>query len=478
MQSYRHDQVVGMVEGRPHTAATSGCESLARRSEPAARLPLAAEVQRELSRKVLDSLVDAYWGLDADGRVLEWNRAAVQTFGWTREEAIGRLLTDLVVTAEQREWVLQDMRRYIEAGQSPVVGQVSTFTLHRKDGTELPTELIVTAIGSGPELTFHAIVRDMTALAEARAAQRGSDATFEAVFANAPIGIAVVGLDGSFQRVNHALCTITGYREQELTELTFQDITYPDDLDTDVSKATQLLRGEISSYQMDKRYYAKDGHLIWIQLSASIVRDADGQPVNFIAHIEDVSTRKRDEEMLTRRATRDTLTGVLNRGRFEEELARYIALARRHKYKDDAAVFMIDLDGLKGVNDQGGHAAGDRYLRGVAETISRRLRLSDVFARVGGDEFAALLPHTSASEALKVAQTLADLVKATSLGSVSIGVAMLAPGHLDDARQRADQAMYRAKQLGGGQACGPLPLEASGAANRPPGPTPEGPAAR
>ncbi|MCH2219496.1 MAG: PAS domain S-box protein, partial [Dechloromonas sp.] len=76
-------------------------------------------------------------------------------------------------------------------------------------------------------------------------------------------GFAVVGLNGSFQRVNQALCDITGYQEHELTELTFQDITHPDDLDTDVSEAARLLHGEISSYQMDKRYYAKDGHL-WL----------------------------------------------------------------------------------------------------------------------------------------------------------------------------------------------------------------------
>ncbi len=412
-------------------------------------------MHQELSRQVLDSLVDAYWGLDADGRVIEWNQAASQMFGWSREEAIGRLLTELVVTADQREWVSQDMRRYIEAGQSPVVGQVSTFTLRRKDGTELPTELIVNAIGSGPQLTFHAFVRDMTALSEARAALRGSDATFEAVFANAPIGIAVVGLDGSFQRVNLALCTITGYKEHELTELTFQDITFPHDLDTDVNEATRLLHGEITSYQMDKRYYAADGHLIWIHLSASIVRDADDQPLHFIAHIEDISGRKRDEELLTRRATRDTLTGVLNRSRFEEELARYSALARRHAYDDEAAVFMIDVDGLKQVNDRDGHAAGDDYLKTVAQTINRRLRLSDVFARIGGDEFSALLPHTSADQARKLAQDLVSLVEATSRGSISVGIGMMVPGQLDGALERADQAMYYAKQHGGGHSYGP-----------------------
>lgn len=413
------------------------------------------DAQQDLYRNVLDSSVDAYIGMDANGYVLEWNRAAFEMFGWTREEVVGELLTELVVTADQRDWVLQDMRQYVANGESPVVGQVSTHTMRRKNGTELPVELVVNAVRTGHTLTFHAFIRDMTALAEARAAQSGNEATFEAVFDNAPIGIAVVGLDGTFQRVNQALCRICGYDERSLVGLKFQDITHPDDLHSDLNEATRLLHGEINSYQMDKRYYAVDGHLIWIHLSASLVRDPDGQPVHFIAHIEDISARKRDEEMLRLQATRDTLTGVLNRSRFEEELARYERLARSHSYQDEAAVFMIDLDGLKQVNDQDGHAAGDDYLKSVAHIIGRRLRLSDVFARIGGDEFAALLPHTSAEQARKVAENLADLVREKSRGSVSIGVGMVSPGQVENVLERADRAMYRAKQEGRGHAYGP-----------------------
>lgn len=408
-----------------------------------------------LSRQVLDSSADAYVGMDAGGHVLEWNRAAGEMFGWTREEAVGRLVTELILTTDRRDWALQDMRSYLETSQSEVVGQVVGEVMVRKDGSELPVEVSVNAVGSGPELTFHAFIRDMTELSAARAAQSGSEATFQAVFDNAPIGIAVVGLNGAFQQVNQALCRITGYPAHELTQLTFQDLTYPADLDNDLNEAARLLHGEISTYQMDKRYYAKDWRIIWVRLSGSMVRDADGQPRCFIAHVEDISVRKRDEELLRRQATRDSLTGLYNRARFEEELARQRALAQRHEYDDEAAVFMIDLDGLKRINDQYGHAAGDDYIKSVTDTISRRLRLSDVFARVGGDEFAVLLPRTSAQQAQKLAHTLVDLVRMNSVGTVSIGIAMIGPGQFDDALERADQAMYHAKKEGGGRAYGP-----------------------
>ncbi|WP_255502953.1 PAS domain S-box protein [Mycolicibacterium sp. CR10] len=445
-----HHGAVELVDGPKCEDGSSQCESLPCPSDPAANLELGVASHRDFLRAALDSSVDAYWGLDAGGRVLEWNVAAVQMFGWTREEAIGRLVTELLFTPDQREWVSQDMRTYRDAGQSHVVGQISTFALLGKDGTEVPVELVVNAVGSGQELTFHAFARNMSVSAGSWPTERGSEATFEAVFDNAPIGIALVGLDGTFQRVNQALCRITGYHRQELTELRFQDITHPDDVDIDVNEATRLLQGETSSYQMDKRYYAKDGHLIWVRLSGSIVRDKDGQPLHFIAHIEDISARKRDEELLRRRATLDPLTGVYNRSRFDEELARYTAQARRDDYEDEAAVFMIDVDGLKDVNDQDGHAAGDDYLKSVAEVVSRRLRLSDVFARVGGDEFAVLLPHTSAGQAQKLARGIVDMVKANSPGSVCIGIAMLRPGQLDHALERADRAMYEAKRGGGG----------------------------
>ena len=413
--------------------------------------------QHQPSRQVLESAVDAYVAMDSGGRVYDWNQAAEAMFGWSRDESIGQLLTELVgVSAEQREWVLRDMGQYVESGQSPVVGKVTEHLMSRKNGTELPVEVAVSAIGSGAQLTFHVFIRDMTDLSEMRAARRGADAMFKVAFDSAPTGVAIVGLDGSFLRVNRELCRITGYHERELTQMTSQDITYPADPNKDLQEATRLTHGEIASYHPETRYYAKDGHLIWVNLSGSMMRDDDGQPLYFIAHIKDISARKRDEELLRTAATHDTLTGVLNRKRFEEELTRYIALARRHEYRDDAAVFMIDLDGLKRVNDQRGHMAGDEYIKAVAQVISRRLRLSDTFARIGGDEFAALLPHTSTAQARQLAQTLADLVTTTSPGSISIGVAMLTSGNLDDALERADKAMYQAKQQGGGHTYGPI----------------------
>ena len=125
-----------------------------------------------------------------------------------------------------------------------------------------------------------------------------SEERFRNAFDYAVIGMALVSLDGHFLKVNRSLCEITGYSEQELLATTFQAITHPDDLDADLDYANQLLSSEIPSYQMEKRYFHKQGYIVWILLSGCLVRDERSQPLYFIAQIQDITERKRAEEAL------------------------------------------------------------------------------------------------------------------------------------------------------------------------------------
>jgi len=125
-----------------------------------------------------------------------------------------------------------------------------------------------------------------------------SQARFSCAFRDAAIGMALVGTDGHWLQVNPALCKLVGYTEQELLATTFQAITHPDDLDTDLAFVRQMLAGEISTYQMEKRYFHKFGHIVWILLSVSLVRDPVDQPFYFIGQIQDITERKQAEEAL------------------------------------------------------------------------------------------------------------------------------------------------------------------------------------
>jgi len=125
-----------------------------------------------------------------------------------------------------------------------------------------------------------------------------SEQRFRVTFEQAAVGIAHVGLDGQWLRVNQKLCDIVGYTREELSRCTFQDITFPEDLDPDLSLVQRALAGEIATYAMEKRYIRKDGSLIWIQLTVSLARGPRNEPQYFISIVEDINERKQLEEQL------------------------------------------------------------------------------------------------------------------------------------------------------------------------------------
>jgi PAS domain S-box-containing protein len=136
-----------------------------------------------------------------------------------------------------------------------------------------------------------------------------SEERFRAIFEQAAVGIARVGPQGQWLQVNEKLCDIVGYTRAELLDRTFQAITYPADLDADLAYVGQMLAGEIPTYSMEKRYIRKDGSLIWINLTVSLVREPSGEPKYFIAVIQDIADRKGAEDAL--RESKEQLGGIV-----------------------------------------------------------------------------------------------------------------------------------------------------------------------
>ncbi len=155
-----------------------------------------------------------------------------------------------------------------------------------------------TAGPDGSTLYRQGFVADITYEKERDEALALSEEQFRNAFGNAPIGMAVVDLEGRFMLVNRSYCQIMGYAEEELLALTFQDITHPDDLERDLAETHRVLIGEIDSFEMEKRYVHKDGHPVWVLLSVSLIRDAKGSPLHFIEQTQDVTERHRLEEDL------------------------------------------------------------------------------------------------------------------------------------------------------------------------------------
>ncbi len=293
---------------------------------------------------------------------------------------------------------------------------------------------------------------------DAVAAGREAEQRFRLAFEQAAIGMALVAPDGRFMRVNHALCELVGYSAEQLVAKTFQEITHPEDLDLDLEFVRQMLGGERRTYAMEKRYFHAEGHIVWVLLSVSLVRDDVDEPLYFISQIQDISERRQLEERLVFLAGHDEMTGLPNRRRFREELERGVGYAKR--YGHTGALLILDLDNFKQVNDTLGHHVGDGLVTEVAGRLRGRLRATDVLARIGGDEFAVLLPQATRAQAERLAADLVETVatecylvdQATVEARASLGVALFAPDWDVDPEallMHADRAMYRAKHEGG-----------------------------
>ncbi|MDB5296260.1 MAG: uncharacterized protein JWO31_2243 [Phycisphaerales bacterium] len=503
-------------------------------------------------------------------------------------------------------------------------------------GLRLMAGLLSTAAGRGAE----------------SAALRASEERFRGAFDAASIGMALVAPDGRWIKVNRAVCDIVGYSEAELLATSFQAITHPDDLEADLSQVRRLLAGEVQCYHLPKRYFHKDGRVVWVLLSVSLVRDAGGGPLYFVSQIQDVTEQRRAEWLeadrrrvlervtgsgslddvmgavarlverqadgtrasvmlldegqvrvagpslpaafaaavgphavtlaarlcgrdpaadeqggdpnggagvaitviaddplwgefrdaaaagglaccwslpvraadgqslglmavyadrsrrptdaearvlraaaglavvaieqrqavgqLAHRATHDTLTGLPNRVLFEDRLARALAQSRRDGRP--VGLCLLDLDRFKQVNDTLGHEAGDALLQQFGHRVTGVIREADTLARVGGDEFALVLPGLSdpADAAAVAAKVVAAMAAPFLIGGAdrpvtcSVGIALYPVDAADPpALQRAaDAAMYRAKRGGRNgfaAAAGDIPAEPEPAASgRPP----------
>src|SRR3984893_3481745 len=267
-----------------------------------------------------------------------------------------------------------------------------------------------------------AVILDVTARRRAEERAPRSQGDFAQVFDRAPIGTGLLDLDGRWLLVNRALCEITGYTLDELIGKRFDGIVHPDDAYNDTEQRERLLAGEVSAYQIEKRYFDAAGETVAAMLSVSLVRDPQGAPLHFVAQLQDVSARKKLEEHLRHLADHDPLTGLRNRRLFEHDLR--LQVARSQRYGEQAALMVIDLDDFKHVNDEHGHAVGDRTLRAVARALTRRLRQTDLVARLGGDEFAVLLPHVDGEAASVVAESLERVVPTCG---VEVGDELLHP---------------------------------------------------
>lgn len=265
--------------------------------------------------------------------------------------------------------------------------------------------------------------------------------------------ICTVGFDGYFKRLNPAWERTLGFTAAELMAKPYIDFVHPDDRERTISEGGKNMGGDLS-VSFENRYLCKDGTYKWLLWNG--VPDAEQKIVYAVAR--DISERKAHEEELRRQALNDDLTGLFNRRGFMTLADQQLKLARRNP-DNGLLLFYADLDGLKQINDRFGHDEGSQAIRNAAHLLKQSFRLSDILARIGGDEFAVLVIESTDSTVEVITRRLLEKVERFNQKkiypydlSVSIGMARFNP-HGDEGiaelMARADARMYtqkRAKQ--------------------------------
>lgn len=309
---------------------------------------------------------------------------------------------------------------------------------------------------------------------------RKSQRVFNLTFEQVGSGVCQTDLDGYILDANQNYCDILGYTHDELTKLRVKDLTYPDDWEIDKVYKNQLFNYEIPYFSMDKRYYRKDGSLIWVTTTVALMRGDAFEEDYLIGVVQDISKQKAAEALLIQNNenlerlvrertlkleelneqlmianTSDSLTGLYNRryisNKIEEELLRY------NRTKSSFCLILTDIDYFKDVNDQFGHDCGDEVLQTISRLLSKEIRSIDTLARWGGEEFLLLLPNTTIEDANLIAERIRMKVEAQPFSyeeatfnlTMTLGVAIYKEGLTVKALiKKADTAMYEGKQLG------------------------------
>jgi diguanylate cyclase (GGDEF)-like protein/PAS domain S-box-containing protein len=415
----------------------------------------------ERYQALLASLHDGALVVDADGLVVECAEQAARLLGMKAADLVGRPAAEVLAAVQSDGTPIEPSDCPWEATRR--TGNPQRDVDLRLDGPGGPARVSVNtapvpAGGDGePPFAVTVAFRDRGETSQLAEELRRADSQFRLLAETSTDLISRHDPEGVWLFASDAARRLLGVEPAELLGRSLYDLLHPDDVEAfALAHAGWLERP--TDFAIIYRLRRADGEHLWVEtIGRSIADPGNGEMQELHATTRDVTERKQAELQLAERALRDPLTGLANRAALLPRLRD--ALDRSERLPTTVALLFCDLNRFKQVNDELGHAAGDRLLVTVAERLRTAVRGADLVARLGGDEFVVVCQDVhDADEALAVAARIVEAMRAplTLAGrqvtpSTSIGVA-LAAGHTDRVEAllaRADQAMYQAKQRGG-----------------------------
>jgi diguanylate cyclase (GGDEF)-like protein/PAS domain S-box-containing protein len=409
-----------------------------------------------LYRALVETSTDVIVLIGVDGRIQFINEACREVLGFGPEEMMGGHVRDFNAN---RELPGSDVAfERILGGESR---SRRRMTARRKDGTAVELMFNASPLRSddGRVIGVVVIAADISDLLATQELLEEAEGRYRTLVEQLPAVsyIAEPGAKGTWQYVSPQLERMLGFSQEEWTAdpTLWARRIHPEDRDRvlEEEERDSILGVPLAS---EYRMITKDGRVIWVR-DEGVLRAERGERVHYEGMLTNVTERKSFESQLQFLADHDPLTGLFNRRRFVQELDLEIKLMRRDGHP--SSLLMLDVDGLKQVNDAMGHQAGDALVRQTAEVLRDRLRGTDSVGRLGGDEFAVLLRGSRVNEAAAVAQVLLDRFRGREQvasaepirPTISIGLTSLRRNFTgaDEAIGAADRAMYEAKRTGG-----------------------------
>nr|WP_314465044.1 sensor domain-containing diguanylate cyclase [uncultured Clostridium sp.] len=385
------------------------------------------------------------------GKIIDVNETYTWITGYTRDESIGKTTLDLKFWKNPG-----DRERFFEILQKEGCCKNLEITIITKERKEL-NALISSRITQLENSTYViSVIRDITSNKELKNKLSKSEYTFKAIMEQSPISFILTSTTGEIEYANPTFLKLMGYEVQEVlgkNPRIFKSGYHN----------REFYRNLWSTIQSGKQWSSeiinqkKNGDLIWGNIILTPILNEDGEIVQFLSTLEDISDRKRTEQELKIQARTDMLTGIMNRRSFMETAEKMLLDIKNYGQK--AAFLMIDIDRFKSINDAFGHNMGDRAICLVTGECQKLMKGKDLLGRIGGEEFAALIFGINESEIVQTADKLCRSIEQLELYSereeqitlhISIGVTFfhLDTDTLESLMERSDVALYQAKNAG------------------------------
>ena len=411
-------------------------------------------INHEALRSVLATTQDGFWRMDHRGLIFDVNTAYCQMSGYTRDELLGRSVSDLDVMVGVEDF-LKHQQTVIESG-----GELFESAHRRKDGSIWLVEVSATysEVDGGQIFAF---LRDITSRKQAEARLIESESRLQTLTHAIPDLVWLKDPEGVYMSCNHRFERLFGLSEKEIVGKTDYDFVAKELADFFRKHDKIAMAKGVPSVNEEWVTFADDGHRELLETTKTPIYDSQRRLLGVLGIGHDITDRKMAEDEIRQLAFYDPLTHLPNRRLLLDRLQQALVASARHQH--EGALLYIDLDNFKTLNDTLGHDIGDLLLQQVAQRLVACVRDSDTVARLGGDEFVVMLEDLSensqeaATQAKAVGhKIIASLNASYQLGSYehhstpSIGVTLFSDNQetVDELLKRADLSMYQAKAAG------------------------------